>query len=154
MAQIIAYTDGSCYPNPGPGGWGLCITQGEAEVLSEACGGEPETTNNRMEMMGIVKALEWYIENDHPKLPPLKIVTDSQYAMNGLTQWYDGWKARGWKTAAGKGVKNVDIWLRLKPLYDRVRPELEWVRGHTGVFGNERADDLALQGRLEVDDVN
>ena len=134
--EVVAYTDGACSGNPGPGGWGAILTfNGEERELS---GGEPETTNNRMELMAAISALEAL------KRPSaILIVTDSKYVLDGLTKWIKGWKKRGWKTADGKPVKNQDLWLRLDAATQTHRVKWEWVRGHDGHEGNERADALA-----------
>ena len=108
MTKIVEiYTDGACSGNPGPGGWGVLLRYGENE--KELCGGEAETTNNRMEMMAVIKALESL--KGHPKI---ELYTDSKYVMQGITEWMDGWKAKGWKTASKKPVKNVDLWQQLE----------------------------------------
>jgi ribonuclease HI len=134
--EVVAYTDGACSGNPGPGGWGAILTfNGEERELS---GGEPETTNNRMELMAAISALEAL------KRPSaILIVTASKYVLDGLTKWIKGWKARGWKTADGKPVKNQDLWLRLDAATQAHKVKWEWVRGHDGHEGNERADALA-----------
>jgi ribonuclease HI len=134
--EVVAYTDGACSGNPGPGGWGAILTfNGEERELS---GGEQETTNNRMELMAAISALEAL------KRPSaILIVTDSKYVLDGLTKWIKGWKARGWKTADGKAVKNQDLWLRLDAATQTHKVKWEWVRGHDGHEGNERADALA-----------
>jgi ribonuclease HI len=134
--EVVAFTDGACSGNPGPGGWGAILTfNGEERELS---GGEAETTNNRMELMAAISALEAL------KRPSaIRIVTDSKYVLDGLTKWIKGWKARGWKTADGKPVKNQDLWLRLDAATQAHKVQWEWVRGHDGHEGNERADALA-----------
>ena len=134
--EVVAFTDGACSGNPGPGGWGAILTfNGEERELS---GGEAETTNNRMELMAAISALEAL------KRPSaILIVTDSKYVLDGLTKWIKGWKARGWKTADGKPVKNQDLWLRLDAATHTHKVKWEWVRGHDGHEGNERADALA-----------
>ncbi|MEZ5740189.1 MAG: ribonuclease HI [Burkholderiaceae bacterium] len=139
MKQISVYTDGACKGNPGPGGWGALLVCGEHE--RELFGGEPRTTNNRMELLAVIRALEAI---DKPL--PLTIYTDSQYVMKGITEWLAGWRARGWLTAARKPVKNVDLWQALSEQVDRFDVRWQWVRGHTGHPGNERADQLANRG--------
>ena len=133
---VVIYTDGACSGNPGPGGWGsVLLFNGHRKELS---GGEAETTNPRMEMMAVIVSLETLKR-------PCKILlhTDSTYVMNGMTEWLEGWKARNWKTAARKPVKNVDLWQRLDDAIARHRVDWKWVKGHSGVPENERADELA-----------
>ena len=133
---VVIYTDGACSGNPGPGGWGSVLLYiGHRKELS---GGEAETTNNRKEMMAVIVSLE-------PLKRPCKILlpTDSTYVMKGMTEWLEGWKARNWKTAARKPVKNVDLWQRLDDAIARHRVDWKWVKGHSGVPENERADELA-----------
>ncbi len=136
---IDIYTDGACSGNPGPGGWGALLTwKGQERELS---GGEFETTNNRMELMGAIAALEAL------KRPAtIRLHTDSTYLRDGITRWIHDWKARGWKTAAKKPVKNQDLWQRLEAALERHKVEWIWVKGHAGHDGNERADELARQG--------
>ncbi|MEO0664786.1 MAG: ribonuclease HI [Pseudomonadota bacterium] len=144
MAELFAYTDGACSGNPGPGGWGVLLIarEGEAEVKRrELSGGEPETTNNRMELMAAITALETL---DRPS--QLTLVTDSSYVKDGINSWIHGWKARGWKTAAKKPVKNVELWQRLDEARARHDVTWEWVKGHAGHPENERADELARAG--------
>ena len=134
--EVVIHTDGACRGNPGPGGWGAVLAAGERE--RELCGYEPETTNNRMELMAVIRALEAL------KRPcDVRIVTDSQYVMKGVTEWMAAWKRRGWRTADRKPVRNVDLWQRLDAALARHRVRWSWVRGHTGHDGNERADALA-----------
>lgn len=139
---IRIYTDGACSGNPGPGGWGVLII--ENETPRELCGGEADTTNNRMEMRAAIEALKAV-----PKGAELTLVTDSEYVMKGITEWLDGWKKRGWKTASKKPVKNVDLWQELDAQAQQHKIKWEWVRGHTGDAGNERADALANQGMAD-----
>ena len=133
------YTDGACKGNPGPGGWGALLECAGDE--RELFGGEPATTNNRMELTAVIEALR-------ALKAPCEIVlhTDSQYVMKGMTEWIRGWKARGWKTASKEPVKNVDLWQRLDDLVAVHRIRWVWVRGHSGHDGNERADRLANKG--------
>lgn len=135
-ASVQIYTDGACRGNPGPGGWGALLIFGERhKTLS---GAEPLTTNNRMELMAVIGALEAL------KRPVrADLYTDSQYVRKGITEWLASWKARGWRTAARKPVKNQDLWQRLEPLAAAHRIEWHWVPGHAGVPGNERVDQLA-----------
>lgn len=136
--RVIAYTDGACSGNPGPGGWGAVLVWNGRE--RELSGGEAETTNNRMELMAAIRALETL------KRPcPVKIVTDSEYVMKGITEWMDAWKARGWRTAGRKPVKNRELWERLDRQIQRHDVDWQWVRGHSGHEGNERADELARE---------
>ena len=140
--MIDIYTDGACSGNPGPGGWGVVIYRdGETEEL---CGGEAETTNNRMELQAAIEALR-ATEGD------VRLFTDSQYVKNGVTQWIDGWKRNGWKTSARKPVKNQDLWRALDEATQGRGIDWRWVKGHAGDPGNERADALARQGLAESD---
>lgn len=135
---VEIFTDGACSGNPGPGGWGALLRfNGQEKELS---GGEVETTNNRMEMMAAIQALE-----SLKRPSKVKLTTDSQYVKNGLTQWIDGWIKRGWKTAAKKPVKNVDLWQRLQAASEPHDLDIHWVRGHTGHVENERVDTLAVE---------
>ena len=139
MSAVDIYTDGACSGNPGPGGWGALLRHGGTE--KELCGGAPATTNNRMEMMAAIKAIEAL------KRPSrVRLHTDSTYVKDGITRWIHGWKARGWKTAAKKPVKNVDLWQRLDALAAGHEIEWRWVKGHAGHPDNERADALARKG--------
>lgn len=134
--KVFIYTDGACRGNPGPGGWGAILRAGTRE--KEIHGGEPDTTNNRMELMAAIRALETL------KRPcDVDLTTDSQYVRNGITEWLPGWKARGWKTAAKKPLKNVELWQRLDAAASRHRVRWHWIRGHAGHPENERADALA-----------
>jgi len=140
---VDVFTDGACSGNPGPGGWGAILRYGAVE--KELYGGEPATTNNRMELMAAIQALEAL------KRPmKVRLYTDSEYVKNGITQWIHGWKARGWKTADKKPVKNEDLWKRLDEAKRRHDIEFHWVRGHAGHPENERADALARQGVADV----
>ncbi|MGF1610803.1 MAG: ribonuclease HI [Kiloniellales bacterium] len=138
MAQKLVeiFTDGACSGNPGPGGWGAVLRYGETE--KELSGSEPLTTNNRMEMMAAIAALEALTRDSR-----VEITTDSEYLKNGITTWIHNWKKRGWKTADKKPVKNVDLWQRLEAAMARHQVEWHWVRGHAGHPENERADALA-----------
>jgi ribonuclease HI len=140
--QVVIYTDGACKGNPGPGGWGALL-RSEDGSEKELCGGEPGTTNNRMEMMAVIQALSAL------KRPcQVTLHVDSQYVIKGITEWLPGWKAKGWKTASKQPVKNVDLWQRLDALVSGSGHHIEWlwVKGHNGDPGNERADELANQG--------
>ncbi|HUV33013.1 MAG TPA: ribonuclease HI [Devosiaceae bacterium] len=139
--EIFAYTDGACSGNPGPGGWGVVMEAWEGTTLLKARdlgGGEAETTNNRMEMMAAIAALEAL---ERPST--VTVVTDSKYLMDGITGWIHGWKRNGWKTAAKKPVKNVDLWQRLDAAQARHQVKWAWIKGHAGHEQNERADELA-----------
>ncbi|PIE09501.1 MAG: ribonuclease HI [Rhodobacterales bacterium] len=144
MADFFAYTDGACSGNPGPGGWGvLLIARSGDEVVKtrELSGGAAETTNNRMELMAAISALETL-----GRATPITVVTDSAYVKDGVTKWIHGWKRNGWKTAAKKPVKNDDLWKRLDEAAARHDVTWEWVKGHAGHPENERADELARAG--------
>ena len=142
MNKVVIYTDGACKGNPGPGGWGALLRAADG-AEKELCGGEPETTNNRMEMMAVIEALSALKRPCHVVLH-----VDSQYVLKGMTEWLQGWKAKGWRTAAKQPVKNVDLWQRLDALvhHSEHRIEWQWVKGHAGDPGNERADALANRG--------
>ncbi|HVT50207.1 MAG TPA: ribonuclease HI [Dongiaceae bacterium] len=134
--SVEIFTDGACSGNPGPGGWGALLRYGTVE--KELSGGEALTTNNRMEMMAAIAALEAL------KRPAkVRLHTDSQYLRNGITEWLPGWKRRGWKTADKKPVKNADLWQRLEAAEKPHQVEWLWVRGHDGHIENERVDQLA-----------
>ena len=139
---VVIYTDGGCKGNPGPGGWGaLLLYQGHER---EIWGGEALTTNNRMELMAAIAALETL-----KRACRVELHTDSQYLRNGMTVWIGGWKARGWKNAENKPVKNADLWQRLDAARQRHEVSWHWVRGHDGQEENERAHDLAQRGIAE-----
>jgi len=140
MDHVEIFTDGACSGNPGPGGWGAILRAKGIE--KELSGGEKDTTNNRMEMMAVIAALE-ALQRDCS----VKITTDSQYVMKGMLEWLPGWKKRNWQTAAKKPVKNVDLWQRLEKAAQSHQLEWEWVRGHQGHVENERADQLAVAAR-------
>ena len=144
MPQLFAYTDGACSGNPGPGGWGALLIARDGDTIlkeRELNGGEAETTNNRMELLAAINALETF---DRPTT--VTIVTDSSYVKDGITEWIHGWKARGWKTAGKKPVKNEDLWRRLDDAASRHDVTWEWVKGHAGHPENEKADALARAG--------
>jgi ribonuclease HI len=139
--SVVIYTDGACKGNPGPGGWGALLRADGLE--KELFGGELGTTNNRMEMMAVIQALEAL------KRPcVITLYIDSQYVLKGMTEWLPGWKAKGWKTATKQPVKNVDLWQRLDALVNTAGHQIDWrwVKGHAGDPGNERADGLANRG--------
>lgn len=137
--RVQIWTDGACSGNPGPGGFGAILRFGDRE--KEIIGGEPATTNNRMELMGAIMALEALT-----RPCAVDLFTDSQYLRNGVTTWLSAWKARGWKTADKKPVKNVELWRRLEAATERHDISWRWVRGHAGDEMNERADALARAG--------
>jgi ribonuclease HI len=139
MDKVEIYTDGACRGNPGPGGWGALMVAGKH--TKEIFGGEPGTTNNRMELTAVIEAL-----NALKRPCDIVLHTDSQYVQKGITEWIQGWKARGWKTAAKQPVKNADLWQALDVAQAKHRVDWRWVRGHNGHDGNERADELANLG--------
>ena len=140
--KVVIHTDGACSGNPGPGGWGAILQAGVHE--KEICGGEAETTNNRMELMAAIQALE-----SLKKPCKVELHTDSQYVMKGISEWIHGWKKRGWTTADKKPVKNGDLWMRLDAARMRHDVDWRWVKGHAGHELNERADALARKGLKE-----
>ena len=142
--KVVIYTDGACRGNPGPGGWGaiLIAANGTEKTF---CGGDLATTNNRMELMAAIQALEAL-----KKPCKVELHTDSQYVMKGITEWVHGWKARGWKTAAKDPVKNEDLWRRLDEARRRHDVDWRWVKGHAGHELNERADELANLGMRQT----
>lgn len=137
--RVEIYTDGACSGNPGPGGWGVLLRFGEHE--KELCGGEAETTNNRMELMAAIEAL-----NALKRTCSVDLYTDSSYVRNGITDWLKGWKRNNWRTAAKKPVKNADLWQALDEARDRHDVSWHWVKGHAGHPDNEKADELARRG--------
>ncbi|MGQ0611651.1 MAG: ribonuclease HI [Paracoccaceae bacterium] len=144
MADLVAYTDGACSGNPGPGGWGVLMQAREGAAVvkeREMQGGEAQTTNNRMELMAAISALEALSRPSR-----LTIVTDSAYVKNGVTEWIHGWKRKGWRTAGGAPVKNVELWQRLEAAQARHQVVWTWIKGHAGHAENERADALARAG--------
>ena len=140
---VVIYSDGACSGNPGPGGWGAVMISGAH--VKEICGGEPGTTNNRMELMAAIQALEAL-----KKPCKVELHTDSTYVMKGISEWIFGWKKRGWKTADGKPVKNDDLWRRLDAARARHDVSWNWVKGHAGHELNERADALARKGLTDA----
>jgi ribonuclease HI len=139
LTTVTIYADGACRGNPGPGGWGAWLRTGEAE--KELWGGEPATTNNRMELTAAIEALA-----SLKRRCTVLLYTDSEYVKNGITTWIHGWKKRDWRTADKKPVKNVELWQRLDALNAAHKVEWRWVKGHSGDPGNERADALANRG--------
>ncbi len=144
MKQVDIFTDGACRGNPGPGGWGAILRYGDKE--KELFGGEPHTTNNRMELMAAIQALEALKDPCE-----VNLTTDSQYVRKGITEWLANWKKRNWQTAAKKPVVNKDLWQRLERAAERHRVKWHWVRGHSGHIENERADQLANRGIDEAE---
>ncbi len=140
---VLVYTDGACSGNPGPGGWGAILRYGGHE--KQLFGGEADTTNNRMELMAAIQALE-----SLKRGCVVRLTTDSEYVKKGITEWMPQWKQRGWRTAARKPVKNVDLWQRLDVAVGRHQVEWHWVRGHSGHVENELADELARRGIEQI----
>ena len=143
MTEVVIYTDGACSGNPGPGGWGAVLRWNGTE--KELHGSDPQTTNNRMELMAAIQALEAL---NRPS--QVQLHTDSTYLLNGITKWIEGWQRNGWRTAARKPVKNEDLWRRLIEAMDGHQISWRWVKGHAGEEGNERADALARLGIEEA----
>ena len=143
LSEVTIYSDGACKGNPGPGGWGALLVsdRGGKAHEKELCGGETDTTNNRMEMLAVIEAL-----GALKKRCKVTVYTDSVYVQKGITEWIHGWKSRGWKTASKQPVKNEDLWKRLDTAAQAHRVEWRWVKGHAGHPGNERADALANRG--------
>jgi len=137
------FTDGACRGNPGPGGWGALLRYGKTE--KELYGGESDTTNNRMEMTAVIRALE---ELKRPAR--IRLTTDSKYVTQGVTEWLESWKKKGWKTASRKPVRNIDLWQQIDSAIQRHYIEWQWVKGHAGHSENERADALANRGIDEL----
>ncbi len=143
MKKVVIYTDGACSGNPGPGGWGALLIYGDRE--REICGGEADTTNNRMELTAAIRALQALTEPCN-----VELFTDSTYVRQGITVWLANWRRKNWRTAAGKPVKNQDLWQDLEAAASPHAVAWHWVKGHAGDAGNERADELARQGILEA----
>ena len=150
MPELFAYTDGACSGNPGPGGWGALLRATDGDTIikeRELCGGEALTTNNKMELMAAIMALETL-----EKASAITVVTDSAYVKNGVTGWIFGWKKNGWKTSNKKPVKNVELWQRLDEAQARHKVTWKWVKGHAGHAENEKADELARSGMAPFKD--
>ena len=143
VETVVIYTDGACKGNPGPGGWGAWLRWGAHE--KELFGGEPSTTNNRMELTAVIEALALL-----KRRTPVAIYTDSAYVKDGITTWIHGWKKRGWRTAGNAPVKNIELWQRLDALVAQHSIAWHWVKGHSGDPGNERADALANKGVASI----
>ena len=143
MKQVELFTDGACRGNPGPGGWGVLMNFGSAS--KELCGGALDTTNNRMELKAAIEGLNALSEDCE-----VTLYTDSKYVLKGITEWLTGWKAKGWKTAAKKPVKNTDLWQELDKANNQHKVNWVWIKGHSGHPGNEKADELANKG---IDDM-
>jgi ribonuclease HI len=139
MKRVVIHTDGACSGNPGPGGWGAVVRDGDR--VTEIKGGEAATTNNRMELLAAISALE-----SLPDATPAELHTDSQYLRDGITRWLHNWKKNGWRTSDKKPVKNVDLWQRLEAAAERHHVSWHWVQSHVGHDENERADELAREG--------
>jgi|TARA_B110000495_G_C22398348_1_gene254894 ribonuclease HI len=144
--MINIYTDGACKGNPGPGGWGALVVDGENK--SEIFGGEPSTTNNRMEILAVIMALKTIITDSE-----ITVFTDSKYVQKGISEWIGNWKINGWRTSNKKAVKNKDLWIELDSLASKLRINWMWVKGHSGHVGNDRADYLANKG-IDIEDPN
>jgi ribonuclease HI len=142
MTEVVIYTDGACSGNPGPGGWGAVLRWNG--TVKELHGGNPATTNNRMELMAAIQALEGLTRPSQ-----VLLYTDSTYVLNGITKWVDGWQRNGWRTKARQPVKNEDLWRRLVAAMEGHDISWQWVKGHAGDEGNERADELARLGTEE-----
>ena len=143
LAEVQLFADGACSGNPGPGGWGVVLQAGGKE--KDLYGGDPQTTNNRMELMAAIQALEAL-----QRPAQVKLHTDSKYLLDGITKWIKGWQRNGWMTSAKKPVKNADLWRRLTEAMSRHEVTWLWVKGHAGDPGNERADELARRGIEEA----
>lgn len=150
---LIIFADGACEPNPGAGGWGFVVYRDGVEIHTD-CGGEPQSTNQRMELTAVTRALEWFAARG--VVEPVRLLSDSRYTVDGANSWRHGWKVKGWRrgkpNSKGPGgeVANLDLWKALDEVLTLVPITLEWVKGHAGIVGNERADELSLIGREAV----
>lgn len=142
--KAVIYTDGGCWPNPGIGGWGAVLTMQDSRII-ELTGGENPTTNNRMELMGPISALEFLTEKT-----TVTLYSDSQYVVNGITEWIHNWKKNNWKNKQKKKVVNRELWERLESAHMKHKVTFKWIRGHSGNDGNERADELSKVGAIEI----
>lgn len=144
IQKVVLFADGASSGNPGPGGWGTVVlfleANGSGQIV-ELGGGEPQTTNNRMELVGVIRGLE--LIRNHAVA--VEVCTDSTYVIRGITQWVWGWRKNGWKTAEGKDVAHVDLWQTLQALVSKLKVEWKFVRGHSGIPGNERVDQIAVE---------
>lgn len=145
LPHVLLFTDGACSGNPGPGGWGYILKHPTTGKEKEASGGEPNTTNNRMELTAVIEGLQALTRPSR-----IDLTSDSQYVLNGLKEWMKAWKARGWRTAAKAPVKNVDLWQRLDELTQKHEIAFHWIRGHQGHAENERCDQLAVRAIEEM----
>lgn len=152
MTEYVINCDGACKGNPGPGGWGVCLSkkneQGQEEMLHTFCGGSKSTTNNIMELTAAIEAMKLIRIKDGT----FTIRTDSSYVMTGITEWIIGWKRKGWRTAKGDPIKNKELWVELDTLHSELKSRLKWekVKGHSGDWGNDYADMMANQGVSEI----
>ncbi|WP_336067216.1 ribonuclease H [Nitratireductor rhodophyticola] len=144
---LVIFADGACDPNPGPGGWGFAVYRDGREIHAD-CGGDPDTTNNIMEVTGVLMALQWF--RDRGVVEPVRLLCDSRYVVNGCNTWRHGWKEKGWKRGSEKQLANAELWQELDAALALVPITLEWVKGHAGIEGNERADELAMIGRERI----
>ena len=144
--EVLLFTDGACSGNPGPGGWAFILRHPQSGKELESAGGEPQTTNNRMELMAVIRGLEALHRHSY-----VELFTDSEYVRNGISQWLPLWKARGWRTMSKGAVKNEDLWRRLDEAASRHQVDWRWVKGHAGHEHNERADGLARRGLEEIE---
>lgn len=145
LPHVLLFTDGACSGNPGPGGWAFILKHPASGRVRESSGGEAQTTNNRMELMAVIQGLSALTRRSR-----VELWSDSQYVLNGLREWLDAWKARGWKTSSKAPVKNVDLWQRLDELRSEHQITFHWVRGHDDHPENERCDQLAVAARAAV----
>lgn len=143
--MVELFTDGACSGNPGPGGWAFLLRHPKTGKAVERSGGEPDTTNNRMELQAVIEGL-----GSLTRPSVVELYSDSQYVLNGLKEWMSGWKRKGWRTASKQPVKNVELWKQLDALKDRHEIRFHWVRGHDGHPENERVDRLAVEARERV----
>jgi ribonuclease HI len=146
--SIHVHTDGGCWGNPGPGGWACIVTDEERRTILR--GGEAHTTNNRMELTAVIKALQYIRDNDEWHTTSVEVYTDSQYVQRGITQWIRTWKKNGWKTSGKKPVKNQDLWRLLDRLTQEVLTRWHWIKGHAGIPENEECDALVQQSIGEI----